>query len=122
MQGGLCGGWLRSVSMFDERPKFVPVEWPAEFAVMTFLAITRSQRTKREMNRSVARLLAHVQTARPVTTFAAGVHQPGGAEFAAITGRAAKADGVAADALGVGIGAAINQRLEGVRVSRSGPH
>ena len=102
--------------MFDERPKFVPVEGAAEFAVMTFLAIARVQRAESEMDRGVACLLADVQAARAVTTFAADVHQLGRAEFAAIAGRAAEADGVAADALGVGIGLATDQRRESVRV------
>src|ERR1051325_5240932 len=54
-------GALRLAAVFDRRPEFMPVKGPAEFAVVTTLAIAGSQWAELEIHRRVAFPLAHVK-------------------------------------------------------------
>src|ERR1035438_927246 len=107
--------------MFDHRPKLVPVKRAAEFALMTFSAITGIKRTKSEVHGAVALFFADVQAARAMATFAANVHQLGGAKYTAITGRAAEARRVTTNASGISVRFAVNQGGKAVGVCRSQP-
>jgi hypothetical protein len=102
--------------VFDERPLFVPIEWAAEFPVVTFHAIAAIKRAKGEMDRGVAFAFADVQAAGAVAAFATNLHKPCIHKFPAIARRAAETNCVAADAFWVVMGFMLDQCLECMRM------
>jgi hypothetical protein len=99
------------------RPEFVEFERTAEFAVMTFLAITGAERAKRSAIGRTLLALRDVDAAGSVAAFAADIDQAVSAKFPPVTARTPEADGVATEAVRIGIGLPLHQRRKRMAMS-----
>src|SRR5262249_22275927 len=106
----------------DFGPEFLPDEGPAEFAVVAFLAIARAEGAEVFRQRRSAVALRDMNAARTVAAVAAHVHELRGAELAAVAARGAEADGVAGDAVRVGVRFHGDEHVEGTPVPGFSPH
>src|ERR1039458_2698701 len=107
--------------MFDDWPKFIPIERAAELTVVALQTIACVQRTKCKINRGVTVFFPHVQTARPMTTLAADINEFARAKFTAITGSVSKTPRVTADALRIGVRFARRQGCKCLRMGGRHP-
>ena len=104
--------------MSNRRPERGPVEWPAEFSVVAFDAIA-----SREFSHSCALDIASLDSSDvlgggPVAALTADIGEFRCGEFTAVAARFLEADGVAADAIRVGVGFAGDECPKCVGVSR----
>src|SRR5207247_2262669 len=104
-------------AVFDGWPEVIPVERATEFAVMASLTVSGPERTVGEINRLVAFSPPHVEAAGAVAALAADMNHLLSAKLPAVTGHAAEANGVTANALGIGIGLACHESVKRLRVA-----